>query len=144
MNDIEKCSSIISYVCLLCLFFVSEVRQRLSMTTSAVEAPGTEEKVKGASIAVSTFNLAKSIVGAGVLSLPSAVAFFSDDKLALIPSSIICAIFGFIAAYSFSLIGKACEQHKATSFQEAWSKSVDPKVNIILKLLYAPVFLTFP
>eukprot|EP01041_Mallomonas_annulata_P008120 gene8120-16664_t len=81
----------------------------------------------GASIATSTFNLAKSIVGAGVLSLPSAVAFFSDDKLALIPSGILCTIFGLISAYSFSLIGKACEQHKAKSFQEAWGKSVDPK-----------------
>lgn len=78
-------------------------------------------------IATSTFNLAKSIIGAGVLSLPSAVAFFSDDSKALIPSAIICTIFGFLAAYSFSLIGRTCELHKAKSFQEAWAKSVNPK-----------------
>jgi sodium-coupled neutral amino acid transporter 11 len=33
---------------------------------------------------------------------------------------------GIVAAYSFSLIGKACEQHNASSFQDAWAKSVDP------------------
>lgn len=80
-----------------------------------------------ASIATSTFNLAKSIIGAGVLSLPSGVAFFSDEPLALVPASIITTIMGLLAAYSFSLIGKACEETNATSFQDAWAKSVNPK-----------------
>jgi hypothetical protein len=80
-----------------------------------------------ASIASSTFNLAKSIIGAGVLSLPSGVAFFADEPSAIIPSSIICTVFGIVAAYSFSLIGKICKEYNAKSFQEAWEKSVSPK-----------------
>ena len=64
-----------------------------------------------ASVATSTFNLAKSIVGAGVLSLPSGIAFFSDSKTGLLPASIICTVMGIVSAYAFSLIGKACEQH---------------------------------
>jgi len=40
-----------------------------------------------------------------------------------------CTLFGILAAYTFSSIGKTCEQQSATTFQEAWSKSVDPKVS---------------
>ena len=39
-----------------------------------------------ASIASTTFNVAKSIIGAGVLSLPSGVAFFADETAALVPA----------------------------------------------------------
>ena len=93
----------------------------------SIEAKATAVKKGGdATIPVSTFNLAKSIVGAGVLSLPSGIAFFSDSPSAVIPASLLCAVMGLVAAYSFSLIGKACEQHNASSFQDAWAKSVDP------------------
>jgi hypothetical protein len=70
------------------------------------------------SLGVSTFNLAKSIIGAGVLSLPSGVAFFSDQPQALVPSVTIATVFGLVAAYCFSLIGKVCEEYNARTFQE--------------------------
>lgn len=76
------------------------------------------------SIQTSIFNLAKSIIGAGVLSLPSGVAFFADQPKALIPASAACAIFGLAAAYSFSSVGKVCQETKAKSFQEAWGNTV--------------------
>lgn len=78
------------------------------------------------SIATSTFNLAKSVIGAGVLSLPSGVAFLADEPSALIPSAILCTIFGVMAAYSFSAIGRICKENDAKSFQEAWEKIVNP------------------
>lgn len=82
----------------------------LYLSTVAADA---KPKKKGgeATIATSTFNLAKSIVGAGVLSLPSGIAFFADEPAAIIPASLMCAIMGIVSAYSFNLIGKACEQH---------------------------------
>lgn len=67
------------------------------------------------------------IIGAGVLSLPSGVAFFSDEPAALIPTAIITTVMGLVSAYTFSLIGKTCEETEAKSFQDAWAKSVDPK-----------------
>jgi amino acid permease len=110
---------------------VNTIRQRKSNVFLSLDAAATKEvpKVKGgeATIATSTFNLAKSIIGAGVLSLPSGVAFFSDAPMALLPAIAICSVMGLVAGYTFSLIGKACEQHNATSFQEAWAKSVSPK-----------------
>lgn len=111
----------------------SSVRQRRSnvflSSVDAAAAGDVKAVPKGgeATIAASTFNLAKSIIGAGVLALPSGVAFFSDAKMALLPAVAICSVMGVTAAYTFSLIGKACEQHGATSFKEAWSKSVSPK-----------------
>jgi hypothetical protein len=86
---------------------------------------GGEVEGGDSSMATSTFNLAKSIIGAGVLSLPNGVAFFSSDPKALIPSSIICVVFGLVAAYSFSSIGKVCKETKSKSFQEAWGNTVD-------------------
>lgn len=107
-------------------------RQRRSNVFLSLDAAATIKEVpksKGgeATVAASTFNLAKSIIGAGVLSLPSGVAFFSDSPTALLPAVGICTVMGLVAAYTFSLIGKACEQHNASSFADAWSKSVDPK-----------------
>lgn len=102
-------------------------KNRSGLLKSVVTADGKEKKGGDATIATSTFNLAKSIIGAGVLSLPSGVAFFADQKAALVPSSIICVLFGLVAAYTFSLIGKVCKEHDSTSFQDAWAKSVSPK-----------------
>lgn len=97
---------------------------RIPLSIAAHES----EPPKGEStIATSTFNLAKSVIGAGVLSLPSGVAFFSDEPAALIPASVICAFFGMVAAYTFSSIGNICREYDAKSFQEAWAKSVSQK-----------------
>ena len=38
-------------------------------------------------MSTSTFNLAKNIIGAGVLSLPNGVAYFSDAPSALVPAT---------------------------------------------------------
>lgn len=64
--------------------------------------------------------------------MPSGVAVFANDPKALVPSAVICAIFGFAAAYSFSSIGKVCEETNSKSFQEVWNKSVDPKTGWII------------
>ena len=80
-----------------------------------------------ATIATSTFNLAKSVIGAGVLALPSGVAFLADEPSALIPSSLLCAIFGIMSAYSFAVIGKICSDSGSSTFQDAWEKTVNKK-----------------
>jgi hypothetical protein len=93
------------------------------------QKPPTTPPVSGGSAALSTstFNLAKNIIGAGVLSLPSGVAFFADQPRALLPATIMCTVFGLVAAYSFSSIGRVCRDTKSKSFQEVWEKSVNPQ-----------------
>lgn len=98
--------------------------QPVSMTAAAT---GKVKRGGDATVASSTFNLAKSIVGAGVLSLPSGIAFFADSPAAIVPASVMCAVMGLVSAYTFSLIGRVCEKTNATSFQDAWSKTVNPK-----------------
>mmetsp|Transcript_20228 Transcript_20228/g.20338 ORF Transcript_20228/g.20338 Transcript_20228/m.20338 type:complete len:479 (-) Transcript_20228:75-1511(-) len=114
--------------------FHSQGKIRNSSPLQAAATLTAEEPVKkrGSSIPASTFNLGKSVVGVGVLSLPSAVGAFSDSKLALLPASIICMFFGFASAYGFYLIGKACDEQKTNSLQDAWSKSVSPKTGWII------------
>ena len=74
-------------------------------------------------VSSSIFNLAKCILGAGVLSLPSGIALFSDSKKAIVPAIGLLSFMGLASAYSFSSIGKACELHGVNTFAEAYAKS---------------------
>lgn len=78
-------------------------------------------------IPVEVFNLIKSIVGAGVLGLPAGIAAFGDAPSALIPAVALISFIGGFAAYGFSLIGLVCGRTKATTYRDAWSRSVSPR-----------------
>ena len=119
-----------------------KIRQGLSLPSKrvsllAAESGSSSEPANSmggdATMAATTFNIAKSIVGAGVLSLPSGVAFFADKPSALIPASLMCTAMGLVSAYTYSLIGKACAQHNSSSFQDVWEKSADPKTAWIVR-----------
>lgn len=103
----------------------------------AAMAEETRRESGGASVSTSSFNLAKSIVGAGVLSLPGGVALFSDQPKALLPATLACGAFALMGAYSFSMIGRICEEHNAKTFKEAWSKSISPTSSWIITSIVA-------
>ena len=69
----------------------------------------------GASMASSTINLVKAIVGAGVLSLPVGIAAFSSSRAALVPSLGLLFGIGAVSAYCFAMVGRACEHAEAQS-----------------------------
>ena len=105
------------------------INERVDVITAATAAP----KAMGTSdIGPSILNLAKTILGAGVLSLPSGIALFSDSKYALVPSSILLLFMGLCSAYSFSSIGKACSLHKVSSFADAFAKSLNLKSGVVI------------
>jgi len=79
----------------------------------------------------SIFNLVKSIVGAGVLSLPSGIAAFSNNPSALIPATALIGIIGILSGYGFSLIGRVCHYTDSKSYREAWEKTIDKDTSII-------------
>eukprot|EP00546_Thalassionema_frauenfeldii_P000720 CAMPEP_0178938910 /NCGR_PEP_ID=MMETSP0786-20121207/26591_1 /TAXON_ID=186022 /ORGANISM="Thalassionema frauenfeldii, Strain CCMP 1798" /LENGTH=465 /DNA_ID=CAMNT_0020617677 /DNA_START=48 /DNA_END=1445 /DNA_ORIENTATION=- len=83
-----------------------------------------EPSTEGASIAAEVFNLVKTIVGVGVLSLPAGVAAFGNAPSAAIPAVCIISIIGILSGYGFALIGKCCAYTGATSYRDAWSKTV--------------------
>lgn len=58
----------------------------------------------------STVNLVKTLVGAGMLSLPYGVAVFSDDVGVGVAYSVgLCILSGGLSAYTFWLIGRLCQ-----------------------------------
>jgi amino acid permease len=104
-------------------------RQRIStvrdLTLPAVASGGAQhDKGTGtATIPNEIFNLVKSIVGAGVLSLSAGVAEFGNAPSALLPATFLIALMGAISAYTFSIIGRIGALTGATSYAEAWEKT---------------------
>jgi len=79
------------------------------------------------SVTQSTLNLAKNIVGAGVLSLPAGVAAYSTAKGAAAPACGLIALLGAVSAYCFALVGRACAATGTTTYRGAWEAVVDAK-----------------
>ncbi|KAL3929827.1 MAG: hypothetical protein SGBAC_012038 [Bacillariaceae sp.] len=86
--------------------------------------PKIQTTTEGASIPSHVFNLVKGIVGVGVLSLPAGIAAFADDPKAVIAATGFITLIGILSAFGFFLIGKVCAYTGATSYRDAWSKSV--------------------
>mmetsp|Transcript_40319 Transcript_40319/g.59256 ORF Transcript_40319/g.59256 Transcript_40319/m.59256 type:complete len:488 (+) Transcript_40319:83-1546(+) len=96
-----------------------------STTTLHMSGGGeaTNENEGTATIPNEVFNLVKSIVGAGVLSLPAGIAAFGNAPSALIPATILIAAIGAISAYTFSMIARVCAYTGANSYADAWDKT---------------------
>mmetsp|Transcript_20431 Transcript_20431/g.26341 ORF Transcript_20431/g.26341 Transcript_20431/m.26341 type:complete len:486 (+) Transcript_20431:248-1705(+) len=77
-----------------------------------------------ATIPNEVFNLVKSIVGSGVLSLPYGVAAFGNAPSALIPAVAITTIMGGLSAYTFGMIARVCRETNTMSYADAWDASV--------------------
>jgi amino acid permease len=85
-----------------------------------------ESNEEGASIPNLTVSLVKSIVGGGVLALPASVVCVGDTLPQAIPTAILLiVVLGIMNAYYFGLIGKVCAWTDATSYGEAWDRTVN-------------------
>lgn len=93
--------------------------------------PPTTSKSK---FSTSVFNLAKSIVGAGVLSLPHGVSLYSNDPHVLLPAVIFCIAFCFAATYTFVSIGSLCRETKSANIREIWSRCIDHNSSWLISL----------
>lgn len=52
------------------------------------------------------------------------IAAFGDAKSAILPASLLILIMGIFSAYNFSLIGRICALTGATSYTQAWQKTL--------------------
>eukprot|EP00933_Yihiella_yeosuensis_P025143 TRINITY_DN19508_c0_g1_i3.p1 TRINITY_DN19508_c0_g1~~TRINITY_DN19508_c0_g1_i3.p1 ORF type:complete len:440 (-),score=89.71 TRINITY_DN19508_c0_g1_i3:94-1413(-) len=103
-------------------------------------ASGSAEAPVASSATASSLNLAKNLVGSGILSLPAGVAAFSSSPAALGPSLAVLFAAGFLCAYTFHLIGQVCEETNSSTFGGAWEGSVKkgkwvPQIVCILECL---------
>jgi len=85
-----------------------------------------------ATIPNEVFNLIKSIVGAGVLSLPAGVVAFGNAPSAMIPASVLITLMGVISAYTFGLIGRVCRKTNTMSYADAWDATVGKSTSFII------------
>jgi Transmembrane amino acid transporter protein len=110
----------------------SSTTQSTATSVAAAELSGGAAAESGGGCGTATipnevFNLVKSIVGAGVLSLPYGVAVFGNAPSALIPAVSLIAAMGALSAYTFGLIGRICQKTNTESYSDAWDVSVGKK-----------------
>jgi amino acid permease len=84
-----------------------------------------------ATIPTEVFNLVKAILGVGVLSLPAGVAAFGNSAAAAPPAVALIAVMGLLSANGFSTMGRVCCYTGATSYTDAWSRTVGTKTRWI-------------
>jgi len=82
-----------------------------------------------ATISDEILNLVKSIIGAGIFSLPAGIASFGNAPSAIVPSIFLICIMGTISAYTFAMIARVCRLSGATSYADAWDKTMGKKKN---------------
>ena len=105
----------------------ASVEEEDSSSTSSTSTTGGGT----ATIPNEIFNLVKSIVGAGVLSLPAGIAAFGNAPSAVLPAVALIFIIGGFSAYGFSLIGRVCSFTGGQSYRGAWSGSVGDETSWI-------------
>ena len=93
----------------------------LSNTATSLEA-ATASPPPGIPVNVAIVNLAKNIVGSGVLALSAGIAAFSGSSLALIPSIALLLATGGVSAYTFSTIARVGAATGGTTYRETWAK----------------------
>lgn len=100
-------------------------------STTAGEAPKSSSGGGEGTMSAMTFNLVKSVVGAGVLGLPAGVVAFGNAPSAAIPAFILITVIGMLSGYGFALIGRVCAFTGAKTFREAWTASVSKETSWI-------------
>ena len=97
---------------------LQEQEQEQAQSSHAAVDEGT------AGLLPSTFNLVKSTVGSGVLSLPMGLGSVSSSPTAVAPAIAVLALACAISGYCFTMVARVCQATGSKSWTEAWSKSV--------------------
>lgn len=77
-----------------------------------------------ASFLVSTLNLIKNCVGAGVFSLSYRMMSISPRPETIYPASALIILMALWAAHNFDAVGKTCEMTGTSTFGEAWEATI--------------------
>lgn len=98
----------------------------LSWNSATSSKDLTLTKEDGASIPTLTVSLIKSIVGGGVLAIPSGFAALGSTA-DIVPTAVATVIgSGLLNAFYFRLMGRVCQFTQSTSYQQAWERTVGP------------------
>ena len=125
-SSVRSSSSVVSSP-----FIIQPSAKKSSLYMASEEAAVPSTGTGTATIPNEIFNLVKSIVGAGVLSLPAGIAAFGNAPSAVLPAVALICIIGGFSAYGFSLIGRVCSYTGGQSYRGAWSESVGDETSWI-------------
>jgi len=105
--------------------YKTSVRDTISTALNFGGSPCSVRDVGGkATIPNEVLNLVKNIVGAGALALPSGVAAFANAPSVLYPAAGWLVGMGAIFGYYFLLLGRTCKLTGATTYAEAWERTM--------------------
>ena len=85
----------------------------------------------------STMNLAKNIVGSGVLALASGIAAFSASPIAIMPAMALLLFLGGVSLYTFILIARVGNEMGTATYKDTWAKIFGSRLSIIPALTIA-------
>jgi sodium-coupled neutral amino acid transporter 11 len=90
-----------------------------------------------ATVMQSTMNLAKNIVGSGVLALASGIAAFSASPIAIMPAMALLLFLGGVSLYTFILIARVGNEMGTATYKDTWAKIFGSRLSIIPALTIA-------
>jgi amino acid permease len=125
------------------LEFSSSSKTNNNSSTSNDDVGSTTGKGGTATVPEEIFNLIKSIIGAGVLSLPAGIAVLassanpggsgnnvSSHRMLLSSSFLLIALMGTISAYTFSLIARVCHMTNTTTYADCWAATMKDRATL--------------
>jgi hypothetical protein len=86
-----------------------------------------------ASMASSMFNLVNNVAGAGILTLSAGKAAGTG----WIPAIVVCVVLGATSAYTFLLVGYACELTSESDFKGLWDRTLGSRTTYLVDLMIA-------
>lgn len=100
-----------------------------------------EENQSRSTLTVSTTNLVKNCVGAGVFSLTNKVSSISLNPQIIYQAGLLIFAMASWAAYNFYMVGETCRITNSTTYTDAWSNAVSLKSAWIVQIvtLIAPI-----
>ena len=114
----------------------------LCMSSIVVEKKPQSLNSEGtSSMTISSLNLMKNCVGAGVFSLNSRVTSISPNPSILLPASGLILLMATWATYNFYMIGETCTITNSSSYGEAWGNTVSKQSQWIVQtiVVLAPI-----
>lgn len=106
----------------------SIIYRHKSLHMSSISADNQKKSINNqegtSSVTISSLNLMKNCVGAGVFSLNSRVTSISHRPDILIPASGLILLMAMWATYNFYMIGETCTITNSSTYGEAWGNTV--------------------
>lgn len=99
--------------------------------------PETADRGGQATVASEIANLAKNLIGCGVLSLSGGIARCANTPAAIVPANLWILFLGAVFGYFCFLIAKVCEMTGRTTYRGIWQETMGPRGAVAVSMANA-------